>query len=129
MGQPLDHGGLVDRSLRHLGQTLVVMGALLGAVLGVALALIVENADTSGTVVAGRERAAALATSPPSSRPPVSRGVSSTDSASGNGASASQRADAADQTDQGDGKADKNSEDRHDKPGKGKDKQGKGKSK
>ena len=42
----------MDRSLRDLGQILVVMGALLGAVLGVGLALIVENADTSGTVVA-----------------------------------------------------------------------------
>jgi hypothetical protein len=52
MGQPLDLGGLVDRSLRHLGQLLVVMGALLGAALGVGLALVVENAGTSGTVVA-----------------------------------------------------------------------------
>ena len=52
MGQPLDLGGLVDRSLRQLGQVLVVMGALLGAALGVGLALVVENANPSGTVVA-----------------------------------------------------------------------------
>jgi hypothetical protein len=40
----------VDRSLRRLGQLLVVMAALLGAVLGVSLALIVENAETSRAV-------------------------------------------------------------------------------
>jgi hypothetical protein len=128
MGSPLDAGGLVDRSLRHLGQLLVVMGALLGATLGVALALIVQNADTSGAVVApGRERTAVLAAGPPSSRPPVSRAADSEDSAAGNGASGSQRAEAADQADQGDGKADKNRKGRPDKPGKGKDKPGKGK--
>ena len=56
----------MDRSLRHLGQLLVVMGALLGAALGVALALIVGNATTSGVVVAsGPERAAVLAAGPP----------------------------------------------------------------
>ena len=60
----------MDRSLRRLGQLLVVMGALLGAVLGVALALIVEHAETSRAVAAlGRERAAVLAASPPSSNP------------------------------------------------------------
>jgi hypothetical protein len=127
MGSPLDAGGLVDRSLRHLGQLLVVMGALLGATLGVALALIVQNADTSGAVVAGRERAAVLAAGPPGSRPPVSRATGSEDSAAGSGASGTQRAEAADQADQGDGKADKNRNGRHDKPGKGKDKPGKGK--
>jgi hypothetical protein len=42
----------VDRSLRRLGQLLVVMGALLGAGLGVALALLVENAETSRAVAA-----------------------------------------------------------------------------
>jgi hypothetical protein len=125
---PPDLGGLVDRSLRHLGQLLVVMGALLGAALGVGLALIVENANTSGTVVApGRERAAVLAADPPSSRPPVSRGAGSADSAAGNGTSGSQRAEATDQADQSDGKADKN--ERHDKSGKGKDKPGNGKGK
>jgi hypothetical protein len=40
----------VDRSLRRFGQLLIVTGALLGAVLGVALALIVNNAATSGAV-------------------------------------------------------------------------------
>jgi hypothetical protein len=116
----------VDRSLRRLGQLLVVMGALLGAVLGVALALIVEDAETSGAVVApGGERAAVLAGGSPSSRPPVPRGAGSADSAAGNGAFGSQRAEAADQADQGNGNADKNSKGRHDKPGKGKPDKGK----
>jgi hypothetical protein len=46
------------------------MGALLGAVLGVSLALIVENAETS-SAVAGleRERAAVLTASPPAASP------------------------------------------------------------
>jgi hypothetical protein len=118
---PLDLGGLVDRSLRHLGQLLVVMGALLGAALGVGLALIVENADTNGAVALGRERAAVLTASPP----PTSRGASSEDSTPGDGASGSQRAEAADQADQRDRKADKNQ--RHDKPGKGSDKPGENK--
>ena len=117
MRQPLDVGGLVDRSLRDLGQILVVMGALLGAVLGVGLALIVENADTSPAVLApGHVRAAVLA-SPPSSRPPASRVASSEGSAAGSGAAARQR-EAADQADHRDQKADKNRKGRPDKPGK-----------
>jgi hypothetical protein len=120
----------LDRSLRHLGQLLVVMGALLGAVLGFALALIVENANTRETVEApGREGAAVLVAGPSSSRPPVSRQDGPEDSAADNGASGSRRANAADQADQGDGKADKNDEGRHDKPGKDKNKPDKGKSK
>jgi hypothetical protein len=125
MGQPLDVGGLVDRSLRHLGQILVVMGALLGAVLGVGMALIVDNADTSPAVAPGHERAAVLA-SPPSSRPPASREASSEGSAGGNGAAARQRDEAADQADR---KADKSHKDRLDKPGKGNVKPGKDKGK
>ena len=42
----------MDRSLRHLGQLLVVMGALLGAALRIALALVVGNATTSGAMLA-----------------------------------------------------------------------------
>jgi len=115
----------VDRSLRDLGQILVVMGALLGAVLGVGLALIVENADTSPAVTApGHERAAVLA-SPPSSRPPASREASSEGSAAGSGAAARQRDEAADQADHRDQKADKDRKGRPDKPGKGNVKPGK----
>jgi len=115
----------VDRSLRDLGQILVVMGALLGAVLGVGLALIVENADTSGSVMAsGPERAAVLA-SPPSSRPPASREASSEGSAAGSGPAARQRDEADYHADHRDQKADKNRKGRSDKPGKGNVKPGK----
>lgn len=120
----------MDRSLRRLGQLLVVTGALLGAVLGVALALIVEHSEPSGAVVApGRERAAALAAYPPSRQPPASR-ASSEDPAADDDSSGGQRAESADRADQRDGKADKNGEGRRDKPGgPGKDKPGKGKAK
>jgi hypothetical protein len=120
----------VDRALRRLGQLLVVMGALLGAVLGVSLALIVDRLETSGMVVApGREGAAVLSASSPGSQPPGSRGARSEDSAAGGGSSANQRAESAGRADQRDSKAGKNREGRRDKPGRGKDKPGKGKDK
>ena len=119
----------MDRSLRRLGQLLVAMGALLGAVLGVALALMVENTETSRADVAlGRERAAVLAASPPSSQPPASRTGNSADSADGSGFSGSQRVESAGRANQGDGKADKDGESRGDKAGgRGNDKPSKGK--
>jgi hypothetical protein len=50
------------------------VGALLGTVIGVALGLVVEDAQTSTAVAApGRARGAALAASLPSSQPPASR--------------------------------------------------------
>jgi hypothetical protein len=106
------------------------MAALLGAVLGVSLALIVENAETSRVVGApGRERAAVLAVSPPSSRPPASRAASSQDAADGSDFSGTQRAEAADRANQRAGKADKKGESRGDKAdGRGK-KPGKGNNK
>ena len=118
----------MDRSIRRLGQLLVVMGALLGAVLGVSLALIVEHAETSRAVAAlGRERAAVLAASPASSEPPASRAARSQDSADGSGSSGNQRAQSAGRADQHAGKADKNRESHRDKAGsRGKDKPGKG---
>jgi hypothetical protein len=119
----------VDRSLRRLGQLLVVMGALLGAVLGVSLALIVENAETSRAVAAlGRERAAVLAASPPSSEPPASRAARSQDPADGSDSSGNQRAQSAGRADQRAGEADKNRESRGDQAGsRGKDKPNKSK--
>ena len=118
----------MDRSLRRLGQLLVVMAALLGAVLGVSLALILENAETSRAVRApGRERAAVLAASPPSSQPPASRAASSQDSADGSDSSGTHHAQSADRANQRAGKADKNGESRGDKTsGHGKKKPGKG---
>jgi hypothetical protein len=121
----------VDQSLRRLGQLLIVMVALLGVVLGVSLALLVENAETSRAVGApGRERAAVLAASPPSSQPRASRGASSQDAADGSDSSGTQRAEAADRANQRAGKADKNGESRGDKAsGRGKKKPGKGNNK
>jgi hypothetical protein len=73
-----DLGGPVDRSLRRRGQHLVVAGALLRALIGAALGLIVEDGQTSTAVAApGRARGAVLALSPPSSHPPASRAVGS----------------------------------------------------
>jgi hypothetical protein len=113
----------VDRSLRRLGQLLVVMGALLGAVLGVALALIVEHAASSRAVVPpGPERAAVLGAGTASSRPPVARAASG-----GSAAAGDQRAESVGRASQRDGKVDKHRQGRlgkaeasgNDKPGKG----------
>ena len=104
------------------------MGAVLGAVLGVALALIVEHAETSRAVAAlGRERAAVLAASPPNT-PAASRAARSQDSADGSDSSGDQRAQSAGRGDQRAGKADKNRESHRDKAGsRGKDKPNKSK--
>jgi len=113
----------VNRSLRRLGQLLVVMGALLGATIGVALALIVENAENSRAVVAsGRERAAVLAVSPSSSQPPASRAAGSGNRTDGNDSAGNQRAESADRPDNRHGKAHKGRAGGRDKSGKGKDK-------
>lgn len=114
--------------LRRLGQLLVIMGAVLGAALGVSLALIVEQAET-GRTGPGRERTAVLAASPQSSKPPPSRAASTQDPGDGNNPSASPHAQSADRANQRDGKADKNGEGHRDKPGRGKDKPGKSKGK
>ena len=112
----------MDRSLRRLGQLLVVMGALLGAVLGVGLALLVENTEPDKAVAApDRERVAVLTASPSSSQPPASEATGSPDSG-GSVSSANQRTQSADQRAD---KANKNSQGRRDKPekAKGKDNQ------
>jgi hypothetical protein len=117
----------VDRSLRHRGQFLVVVGALLGALIGTALGLIGEDAQTSTAVVApGPGRGAALAASPPSSHPPPSRAAGSGD---GNDSSGNQRAAPPGRPAKRDGNAHKDRAGGKDKPGKGKDKPGKGKGK
>jgi hypothetical protein len=121
----------VDRSLRRLGQLLVVMGALLGAALGFGVALMVESAETSKAVAASeRERAAVLTASPPSSQPAASPAANSPNPGNGDGSSGSQRAQSVDQRDK---KADKQSDGRRNKPGKAeakdKDTPGKGKEK
>ena len=115
----------MDRSLRRLGQLLVVMGALLGAVLGVGLALLVENTEPDKAVAApDRERVAVLTASPSSSQPPAPEATST----GGNDSSANQRTQSANQRAD---KANKNNQERRDKPdkAKGKDKPSQGKDK
>ena len=87
------------------------MGALLGAVVGVGLALLVENTEPSKAVAAPQpERVAVLAASPSSSQPPAPEATST----GGNDSSANQRTQSANQ------RADK---------AKGKDKHSQGKDK
>jgi hypothetical protein len=107
------------------------MGALLGAIIGVALALIVENAQTSSAVVAsGRERAAVLAASPSSSQPPASPAAGSGNRTDGNDSAGNQRAESADRPDKQHSQGHKEREGQRDKPGgHGNDKPGKGKDK
>jgi hypothetical protein len=117
-------GGPVDRSLRRRGQHLVVVGALLGALIGTALGLIAEDAQTSTAVAASGP---ALAASPPSSNPPASRAAGSWD---GNDSSGNQRAEPPGRPDKRDGKAQKDRAGGKDKPGKGKGQdEGRGKGK
>jgi hypothetical protein len=115
----------VDRSLRRRGQFLVVAGALLGALIGTTLGLIVEDAQTSTAVAAsGPGRGAALAASPPTSHPPASRAAGS---GTGNDSPGNQRAEPPGQPDKRDGKAQEDRAGGKDKPGKGKGKRkGKG---
>jgi hypothetical protein len=121
-------GGLVDRSLRRRGQFLVVVGALLGALIGVGLGLAVEDAGTS-RAVAAPGHGAALAATPPDNQPPASRTAGSGSRTAGNDSSGSQHAESADRPDKRHGKAQKDGDGRQDKPGidqHGKDNQGKG---
>jgi hypothetical protein len=113
-------GGPVDRSPRRRGQVLVVAGALLGALIGTALGLIVQDAQTSTAVAAaGPGRGAALAASPPTSHPPASRAAGSGD---GNDSPGNQRAEPPGRPDKRDGNAQNDRAGGQDKPSKGKDK-------
>ena len=116
----------MDRSLRRRGQFLVVVGALLGALIGTALGLIVEDAETSAAVAApGPGRGVALAASPPTSHPPASRAAGC---GYGNGSPGNLRAEPPGRPDKRVGKAKNDRAGGKDKPSKdkGKDK-GKGK--
>jgi hypothetical protein len=117
----------VDRSLRRRGQFLVVVGALLGALIGTALGLIVQDAQTSTALAAsGPGRGAALAASPPGSHPLPSRAAGSGD---GNDSPGNQRTAPPGRPDKRDSNAHKDRAGGKDKPGKGKNKPGKGKGK
>jgi hypothetical protein len=100
----------MHRSLHRRGQLLVLVAALLGAVLGGAMGLVVEEAGTGTEGAApGPRRGAALATSPPASQPPRSQ-------ADGSDASDIQPAEWAHRPDKRNDKADKRLKDRRDKP-------------
>jgi hypothetical protein len=103
-------GGSVHRSLHRRGPLLVLVAALLGAVIGGAMGLVVEDART-GTegAVPGPRRGTALATSPPASQPAGSQ-------ADGSDASGVRRAERAHRPDKRNDKADKRLKDQRDKP-------------
>ena len=118
----------MDRSLRRLGQFLVVCCALLGAVIGVALGLVVE-ATQPPRAGAAPERAAVLAAGPPSSQPPGSQPASDQNPAEGSAPAGKQHAQSVDRPDRDEGKAgkhrdggDKTASRGNGKPGKGKNK-------
>ena len=115
----------MDRSLRRRGELLVVVGALLGAFIGVALGLVVDDAQHSMAVAApGRARGAVQAANPPSSQPSASQAVGP-----GNQADAGrQQAASADRPDKRHGDARKDGQENRgkDKADKGKDKADKG---
>jgi len=119
----------VDRSLRRLGQLLVVCCALLGAVIGVALGLVVEAAQPP-TAVAAPSRVAVLAASPPSSQPPRPQPASDQNSADGSAPAGKQHALSVDRPNRGEHKAGKHRDGGGDKAAsRGNGKPGKGQNK
>ena len=62
----------MDRSSRRRGQSLVVVGALLGALSGVVLGLAVGDPQTSAAVAAPAHARDAVAATPPTSQPTAS---------------------------------------------------------
>ena len=100
----------MHRSLLRRGQLLVVVAALLGAVIGGAMGLVVEDAGTGTEGAApGPRRGTALATSPPASRPAGSQ-------AAGSDASGVQRAERAHRPDKRNDKADERLKGQRGKP-------------
>jgi hypothetical protein len=100
----------VHRSLHRRGPLLVLVAALLGAVIGGAMGLVVEDARTGTEGAApGPRRGTALATSPPASQPAGSQ-------ADGSDASGVRRAERAHRPDKRNDKADKRLKDQRDKP-------------
>jgi hypothetical protein len=118
-------GGLMGRWRRRRGQRLVVVGALLGALIGVGLGLTVEDAGT-GRAVAAPGRGAALAASRPGSQPTTSRTAGAGSRSAGNDASGSQQVESPGRSDTGHGRAREEGEGRKGKPGPGEDKHRKG---
>jgi hypothetical protein len=128
VGGMFDIGEPVARSLRRRGQFLVVVGALLGALSGVAVGLAVDGPQTPTAVAApGPPGGAALAAHPPSSQPTTSQTAGPGKPADGDASTGRQRTKTADRPNNGHGNAGKEGEGRQDKPGK--DKHGKDKNK
>jgi hypothetical protein len=121
----------VDRSLGRRGRSLVVAAALLGALIGTSLGLTAEDTQTSPTVAAPDPAdGAALAASPPGSRPPASRAAASGHRSDANPSSGTQQAESADRPGKRDATAHKHREAGRGKPGNhGKDKPDKSKDK
>lgn len=66
----------MDGSPRRPGRPLVVVGALLGALVGITLGLAVDDpGDGTATAATAPDRGAALAAGAPGSQPPTSRTV------------------------------------------------------
>jgi hypothetical protein len=114
----------MHRSLHRRGQLLVLGAALLGAVIGGAMGLVVEDAGTGTAGAApGPRRGTVLATSPPASQPAGSQadGIDASGIRPAEWAHRpDKRNDKADKrdgkADKRDGKADKRLKDRRDKP-------------
>jgi hypothetical protein len=107
----------VQRSLHRRGQLLVLVAALLGAVIGGAMGLVVEDARTSTADAApGPRRGTTLATRPPASQPAGSQAGRAGSQADGSDASGIQPAKWTHRPDKRNGKADKRIKDHRDKP-------------
>lgn len=65
----------MDGSLRRRGQLLVVVGALLGAMVGVTLGLVVDDSGVRAAPAAAPDRGVAAAAATTGSQPPTSRTV------------------------------------------------------
>jgi hypothetical protein len=98
----------VDRSSRRHGQFLVVVGALLGALVGVVLGLAVKDPQSVAAVAAPeRAHGAVSAVTPPSSRPAASQAAGPGNGADGDQSGGRQRTRVTDRPHHGHGKAHK----------------------
>jgi hypothetical protein len=108
----------MDRSLGRPGWFLVMVCALVGAVLGVAVGLFVDATQTGQAAAAsGRKGGMALAGSPPSSHPPGPQVASSGDPTDADGSGGKRPARSVTRPDQGDSKAGKHADPGRDKAG------------
>ena len=108
----------MNRLLCRRGQTLVVVGALLGAISGVTLGLAVEDTPGPATVVAsGGERQAPVAASPPSTQPASSWAGGSVGRTDSDDSVGEQRAKSPNRADKRHDRTDKDGRDKSKGPG------------